>query len=165
MKGSPIIDSFTYLFGQFRKSVCEMRWYNMSNKNKKQIKEYSDLFYMACQNLEIRQLYNCIEQSLSEETIKNDVQLWEAAGVMEISLSEESGIDIEYLDGGFGAEEDLQFLEKNMVQSIYSIKSEKKNVNMVIKIFEPVLQELGGFICSDTDNFMPILAGKESMNG
>lgn len=140
---------------------------NKKNKktSEKPIKEYMDVYYMTSEELKIRFLYDNLINSLTKQNSQFDVHLWEEVGVIEVTTSEKSGMDIEYVADEFQDEEDVRFLEENKIKTIYSIKLDKKDISTLLVVFESVLHELGGFLCSDSDDFMPILAGEEAVHG
>ena len=86
---------------------------------------------------------------------KNKIEFWEAADVIEIELGEKSSIDIEKLSM-FRDVDDKKFLDTHNVNVIYGIKTDSEHREDMEKIFRVVVGKIGGFVCSDSDDFMPI---------
>lgn len=114
-------------------------------------KSYVDCFYMCDKEITSVDLY---------DIIKNDtgihIEIWADAGVIEIELGEKSSIDVETLQM-FRSETDRAFLEKNDIKSIFSLKTDSEHMEMLKRIFSKVINQMGGFICSDSDDFTPII--------
>jgi len=124
----------------------------MKNKKVKTTKKssYIDCYYMNTNEISSRDLYEAIS-----EVAKNMIEFWEAANVIEIELGEKASIDIEKLPM-FRDEDDKKFLETHNVNVIYGIKTDSEHREDMEKIFRDVVGQIGGFVCSDSDDFMPI---------
>ena len=129
----------------------EMR-ISMKNKKAKNTKKssYIDCYYMNTNEIGSRDLYEAIS-----EVAKNKIEFWEAADVIEIELGEKSSIDIEKLSM-FRDGDDKKFLDTHNVNVIYGIKTDSEHREDMEKIFRDVVGKIGGFVCSDSDDFMPI---------
>ena len=124
----------------------------MSKKIKNEIKKsFIDCYYMTQKQITTAEIYGVIKKM---KEIKSEC--WEAAGVIEIELEEKCSIDIETL-GMFKGEDDKIFLDKNNIRAIFSVKTDLGNKDKMIEIFKKVVSDLGGFVCSDSDDFKPFL--------
>lgn len=122
----------------------------MSKKLKNDMrKTFVDCYYMTENEISVRDICEVIKK------IKGiTYECWEAAGVIEIELEEKCSVDIETLDM-FKSEEDKMFLNKNNIKTIFSIKTDSDHKDKMIEIFRKVVFDLGGFVCSDSDDFKP----------
>lgn len=127
---------------------------NIKDKHIRITKKYLDYYYMAVDEIGAKELYEVICNAGHE--VSERIELWDAADVLEIETDEKSSIDIEKIPW-FNNEDDKKFLESNGIKSIFSIKTDEPNRQRMIDIFKLVISSLGGFVCSDTDNFMPYI--------
>jgi len=126
---------------------------------KKKAPKYLNYYYMSTADLSAKSLSTAILNSLPQ--YKEQLECWDAAGVVEIELGEKSSIDIEKLPL-FEDESDQKFLKKHQIQSIFSIQLLDSDLDSLKAIFTAVTIDLGGFVCADTDNFQPYLIAPKS---
>lgn len=126
------------------------------NKDKKEkvTKIFLDCYYMSENEIGTKQIYEVLTDS--EQDVTERIEFWDMAEVLEIEINEKSSIDIEKIPY-FKNETDRTFLEVNGIRSIFAIKTDEQNKQRMIEIFKLVINRLGGFVCSDTDDFMPYL--------
>lgn len=122
---------------------------NKTGKADNKKKLYIDSYYMSINDITTRDLYQIIST-----VPKVKAEFWEAADVIEIELDEKASIDIEKLSL-FKGEDDKKFLDEYGVKNIYAIKTDDLHKDIMLKIFKEVVAEMGGFVCSDSDDFMP----------
>lgn len=127
-----------------------------NSKSGRQEKKKENLYcyYMAGGEVTGRKIYDVIAEKYAEHM--KHTELWEMAEIIEIETGEKNSIDIEKLEL-FRDEEDRQFIEDNGVKVIFGIKYDTDNKELLTSIFGKVVDSLGGFVCSDTENFMPYL--------
>lgn len=132
------------------------------NKDKKEkvTKIFLDCYYMSENEIGTKQIYEVLTDS--ERDVTERIEFWDMAEVLEIEINEKSSIDIEKIPY-FKNETDRTFLEVNGIRSIFAIKTDEQNKQRMIEIFKLVINRLGGFVCSDTDDFMPYLVRR--LNG
>lgn len=132
------------------------------NKDKKEkvTKIFLDCYYMSENEIGTKQIYEVLTDS--EREVTERIEFWDMAEVLEIEINEKSSIDIEKIPY-FKNETDRTFLEVNGIRSIFAIKTDEQNKQRMIEIFKLVINRLGGFVCSDTDDFMPYLV--QRLNG
>lgn len=121
---------------------------------KKKAPKYLNYYYMNPTDFSAKALSTVILDSLPQ--YKEQLECWDAAGVIEIELGEKSSIDIEKLPL-FEDEADQKFLKKNQIQSIFSIQVLDSDLEQLKAIFTAVNAKLGGLVCADTENFQPYL--------
>ena len=114
---------------------------------KKKILEY---YYMTPEETHAKELTGLIK-SVDEEKI----DVWPALNLMEVVLDRDSLI---FQDGRecFVDPLDLQFLEENHIQSIYVVSYEEGDSLKARKVIKEILEAKGGFLCNDTEDFMPM---------
>lgn len=130
----------------------------MAKKNKdkkdKVTKIFLDCYYMTENEIGTKEIYEVLTDS--EREVTERIEFWDLADVLEIELNEKSSIDIEKIPY-FKNETDKEFLEAKGIKSIFAIKTDEQNKKRMTEIFKLVINRLGGFVCSDTDDFMPYL--------
>ena len=131
----------------------EMRKVMKKSKISKKV-SYKNYYYMNSSEISSRNIYDVINENNERDNYV--VEFWEAANVIEIELREKSSIDIEQLNM-FRDDEDKKFLEAHEIKVIYDIKTDTEHQEDMMKIFKSVVSKIGGFVCSDSDDFMPIL--------
>ncbi len=119
-------------------------------KNKKIIKNY---LYMTKEDITINDIYEALDEC------KMKMDLWEAAGIIEIECADKRCIDIEHNADGFSGEDDIKFVSDNGVHSIFNISLEMEDDNMFQKKFSVVIEKFSGALCSDSDDFRPYILG------
>ena len=129
------------------------------NKDKKDKKDkvtkiFLDCYYMTENEIGTKEIYEVLTGS--EREVTERIEFWDLADVLEIELNEKSSIDIEKMPY-FKNEADKEFLETKGIKSIFAIKTDEQNKKRMTEIFKLVINRLGGFVCSDTDDFMPYL--------
>ena len=125
-----------------------------NNKNVKQEKsKMCDFYYMAVDEVTAQNLFDVIKDM---ELFSQKAALWDAAQVIEVQTDEKHSIDIEKIDF-FRDEQDQKFLEEHNVKHIYSIRIDESDENNMILIFKKIIEKLGGFVCPDTEDFMPVV--------
>lgn len=128
---------------------------------KKKTPKYLNYYYMSPTELSAKELSAVILARVPQ--YKEQLECWDAAGVIEIELGEKSSIDIEKLPL-FEDEADQKFLKKHQIQSIFSIQLLDDDLEQLKTIFSAVVSDLGGFVCADTENFQPYLISPKSTN-
>lgn len=112
-------------------------------------------YYMVPGEIHVDSLCQVIRERTSwgEQT-----EVWIQAEVLEITTGEKAGIYMEREDP-FEDEEDIRFVREHHIETVYSVTVENGEPDTVREIFQVVTDRLGGFLCSDTDDFMPVVIG------
>lgn len=115
-----------------------------------------ELLYMGTKEITVKDLDDVLVEGLTEEE-KEAVQTWPQIEVMEITLPSEKVVDVESMNGFMDNEEDLAFMKERGIQTVYALTMEES----AVEEFEPMARKwmnaFGGFICSDSDDFMPMI--------
>ena len=89
----------------------------------------------------------------------DDVELWEEAGVLEISLGENGSFDVETTQIHQKDEVTLQFAEEWRAKSVFLVTFTPEDYESAKVIMKQILDKFGGIFCGDTEDFMPQVRG------
>ena len=129
----------------------------MKNKGN-QSAQPSEWFYMNKQQVGVRDIRDVFEKRQDL-----DIELWEEAGVLELSLreTEDSMLEFERTKPDLGDAYSNDFLRKNHVQSLFFVTMDGNPV--LHDMMEQITEALGGFFCKDTEDFTPVIGRKVSI--
>lgn len=123
--------------------------------NQKIIKKYLNLFYMTPKQIEAKNIARFLE------TIQgSNVELWEAVNVLEITLSNENAVAFEPIDVDFKDPSDASFVKNRGIQTIFALSILESDLDEVTSYFHKIIDEFGGFLCTDSSDFQPTYVGK-----
>lgn len=131
----------------------------MKNKSKlKKIKEGKKpslnlplgWFLMCGRELSVLDIEKAVDEGI-------DVQVWTEARVAEIIIGEKSSIDIEQMDVDLGDDFSNEYLKEKKVASLFYVSFKPENYEAAKKVLKPMAQALDGFVCGDTEDFLPIM--------
>ena len=128
-------------------------------KSKKITKKYLSCYYMAREEIGVKEIAEEIKEHLP--SIAEKMEFWEAAEVIEIEMGEKSSIDIEKIEL-FEDEEDQAFLKKQSICCIFAINTEESNLPQIKEVFGWVIKKYPGFVCSDSVDFLPYILSADS---
>lgn len=115
-----------------------------------------ELLYMGEKEVTVKELEQVLVEGLTEEE-KEKIQVWPQIGIMELTLPSEKVVDVETMNGFMDNEEDLAFMKEKGIQTVYALTLEEA----AVAEFEPMarkwMEAFGGFVCSDSDDFMPMI--------
>lgn len=117
---------------------------------------YCNFFYMTDQTPEAADLYKII----TTDAVKS-AQIWDDAQVIEVELGDKKSIDIEKMTYDFRDEEDLAYMKAHKIQTVYTIETESSCVPEMTSVFRMITEKLGGFVCSDSTDFEPVICGQQ----
>ena len=117
-----------------------------------------ELLYMGTKEASIKDLEEVLVKDMAEEE-KESVQVWPQIGIMEITLPSEQVVDVETMNGFMDNEEDLQFMKENGIETVYALTLEETALAEFRSYAEKWMGEFGGFVCSDSDDFLPMIFG------
>ena len=87
-----------------------------------------------------------------------DIEIWEAAGVLEITLEDGKSIDLEETACDLGDEYSNRFLEDAGAKSLLYVTIRPESYELAAPMMHTVSQKLDGFFCGDTDDFEPLIS-------
>ena len=117
-------------------------------------KQYVDLYYMNSQDVSAKEIADALKESKPDYA--EQIECWEEAGVVEISVGEDSSIDMELLELSQQELED-EFLASNQITCVYSVHTDSQQMQEVKTVFECIVGKFGGLRCSDSADFQPII--------
>lgn len=122
---------------------------------KDKVKEVElDLLFMSPSDITARDIADFLKENSSIR-----VEIWEAMNVLEIELANQNSIDFEPLDINFQNPSDASFVKNRNIKTIFSIRIVESDLDMIKSLFEQIINQYSGFLCSDTDDFNPVYVG------
>lgn len=109
------------------------------------------LFYMVKGDVVLSDIY----QVLREE--KWSLEYWKEMQVLEIILSSNNTLDLEEVDSSSWGDSDLEFQKSWQIKKIFAVTGCQEDLLEVKDCFEKIINSLGGFLCSDSDDFQPFI--------
>lgn len=92
--------------------------------------------------------------------IAYQVEYWEAAQVLEITLGERSSMDVEVIEPCLGEANADAFLEKHQVKFLCYVTFPPEDFEAAKSVMEHICDRIGGFFCGDTEDFIPVIKGQ-----
>lgn len=130
---------------------CEEKMANKNNQKNKINKAPLFLFYMAQGDVNLSNIY----QVLREE--KWSLEYWKEMQVLEIILTSNNTLDLEEVDSSSWSDSDLEFQKRWQIKRVFSVTGCQEDLSEVKDCFEKIMKSLGGFLCSDSDDFQPFI--------
>ena len=90
----------------------------------------------------------------------NAVEIWTEANIMEIALEGEP-LTFEDIMPILEEEEDIKLLSELGVKQVYACDYEASDSKQVQEILKSLMEELGGFLATDSEDFKPFIALEE----
>ena len=109
--------------------------------------------YLNKEELPLRKIYELFKEDQTAE-------YWEAAGVLEISLPESGTLDMEDLEGTLGDDEGDAYLLQNGIHTVFAATIRPEDYEKAKEIMLFITQKRGGYFCTDTADFKPVVAAK-----
>lgn len=128
------------------------------NQTQKETKKYIDLLYMTPSQISAKEL-----STLLKENKELSVELWEEFNVLELEFHNENSVDIEIINTPFKDPSDASFVKNRNIQTIFALKLCEEDLDELVKYFEIVIVQLGGFLCADSDDFNPVYVGSSKI--
>lgn len=117
---------------------------------KKNVKNIYEFYYMSPTEMNARELSLCIA-SVPEE----QVEIWTELNLVEVVLANDSLIFQDAREC-FVDPLDLEYIRDNDIKTIYQISYDAMDQSVVRIVMKEILEQKGGRICSDTDDFEPV---------
>lgn len=135
----------------------------MKNKSKlKKIKEKkpspiklpSQWLFVAKEEVTARDVKNSLEDYDGIE-----LEIWDAAGIVEVVLSDGKSIDFEQTEVDLGDDYSNAFLAKQQAKALFYVTIHPDSAELVQPVMKHVLAKIPGVFCGDTDDFEPFIKG------
>ena len=117
---------------------------------KKNVKNIYEFYYMSPTEMNAREWSLCIA-SVPEE----QVEIWTELNLVEVVLANDSLIFQDAREC-FVDPLDLEYIRDNDIKTIYQISYDAMDQSVVRIVMKEILEQKGGRICSDTDDFEPV---------
>ena len=109
-----------------------------------------DWLYFLPKEITVREIYEIVKDSY-------EVEIWEAAGILEINIGEGSSVDVEAAAIHPKDTQTGEFAEKNGCPYVFLVTFKPEDYDRAKAVMEMMLQGAGGFFCGDTEDFTPVL--------
>jgi hypothetical protein len=121
------------------------------SKSKIQVKKDETLYliYMTPQEIKAREIHDYFVRKGIEE-----VHLWEELNILQLELANQNTVEFEPLQP-FQDKKDLEFLEKENIKTLFALTIEESDFKEMKDLMIGLLEELEGFIATDSEDFSP----------
>jgi hypothetical protein len=127
----------------------------MKKKSEKSLADVTgNWLYFTGETVDIRQICQALEAEY-------EVEIWEEAGVLEITLGEKSSFDLETAQIQPKDEITQSFAAANGCGKVFLVTFPPEDYEAAKKIMKKLLAACKGVFCGDTEDFMPVLRGEE----
>jgi len=128
------------------------KWNNSKAETVK-AKEF-DMFLMICKEAGA----NDVIAALKERGMSG-LDVWESMGVFNLEAKEGDGVDFEEIDitETFVDASDLAFIKNREIHTIYSFRATESQIEGLKPYLKEITEIFGGFACSDSDDFQPMV--------
>ncbi len=126
----------------------------MKGISKQFLKQYTNLLYMTPNKVTAKDI-----ASLFRGTYGLTIELWAEMDVLELILPNQNSVDFEPVDIAFKDPSDAAFVKNRGISTIYSINICLDDILEVTPYFEQLVAKYSGFVCADSEDFLPIYAG------
>jgi hypothetical protein len=121
------------------------------------VKQNMDLFYMTPNSITAADISLVFD---NQEGIR--IELWKEMNILELELISGGSIDFEPINLPFSNSHDEAFTKNRGIKTVFSIQVEEGDFLKAKSLFELMIEKYSGFICSDTENFQPLIVGTMS---
>lgn len=127
------------------------KWNNAAEPVKE--KEY-EMFLMLSKQVEAKDVI----AALKERGLAG-LDVWEAMGVFSLDVKEGESVEFAELDVAetFVDHSDLAFLKNREIHSVFSFSATERQIEALKPYFKAITELFGGFACSDSDDFQPMV--------
>lgn len=129
------------------------------NHTEKAVKEYIDLLYMSSNELNAKDISLLLQDSPGMR-----IELWEEMNILELELSNQNSVDFEPLSISFKSPSDAAFVRNRNIKTIFAINLCETDLAIVVSIIEKIISKYSGFLCADSQDFMPVYAGSTKLS-
>ena len=118
-------------------------------------KEYRSFLYMLPENITAKELAGKLDFMEKEA-----VEVWTEVNLLELTLGNGT-FTFEDMMEDLSSAEDVELLEKLKVKQVYACDYEASDAENVQKIMKCLIETVGGFMGSDTEDFEPFVKVEE----
>lgn len=111
-------------------------------------KKVGDWLYFCPEEITVRNIYDIFAE-------RDDVEIWEDAGVLEIPMGEKSSFDMETAEIHPKDEITRSFADEQGAKCVFLVTFMPEDYEAAEQIMKQILGKFGGLFCGDTEDFMP----------
>lgn len=126
-----------------------------SAKDKKIVKQYMELLYMTPKEITAKDIAEVLKEN--EGAV---VELWESMNVVEMEIPDGGTADFEPMKAEFKDPSDMAFVKNREIQTIFAVTVCEDDFEEISLYLKDVVEQLGGFICADSEDFKPFYVGR-----
>lgn len=109
-----------------------------------------DWLYFCPEEISVRDLYEIFAE-------RDDVEIWEEAGVLEIPIGVKSSLDVEAAQVHPKDEITQHFAKEQRAKRVFLVTFMPEDYQQAETVMKQILGKFGGLCCGDTEDFMPQL--------
>lgn len=106
--------------------------------------------YVAPEGMDVRRIADVLTTQ--------EIELWEDAGVLEITVSEKQSVDIEHVRIHPKDELTRAFVESHGCSEVFLVTFPSEIYEQTVSLMHQILAECGGLFCGDTEDFSPVIS-------
>lgn len=88
-----------------------------------------------------------------------DIELWEEAGVVEITFGDRKSVDLEHVTVQPKDELTRNYVAENGCKEVFLVTFDASEFASVKSIMQQILAQCRGLFCGDTEDFEPVVRG------
>ncbi|NLG04377.1 MAG: hypothetical protein GX567_11215 [Clostridia bacterium] len=127
-----------------------------STKTKTTIKPNQELLpnwlFLSRQLITVRELKKYLESDSNFS-----IEIWAEAGVLELTVNDDSTIDFEQIEVDLKDDYSNQFLEEHQTRSLFFVHVNQMEEAPCHVIMKQISEHFEGLFCGDTQDFMPMV--------
>lgn len=89
-----------------------------------------------------------------------EIDVWNDINILTLEMEDKTSLDFEPMEP-FESEEDVNFLEKYKIKTIYALTLSKGLTKIEKKICREILEKFNGLICSDSEELYPVYQAQD----
>ncbi len=125
-------------------------------KPERQEKSITDWFYMTQGDINAKMISDLLKSKGFTE-----IELWEEMNILQIELSGNRTVDFEPLAYAFKDSSDAAFVKNRSIKTIFTVTVEEGAFDSFKPYLKILLEEGGGFLCADSEDFKPVYGLEE----
>ena len=117
-----------------------------AKQNGKKQQMTGDWLYFCPAEIGVRELHDVL-------STEYETEIWEDAGVLEISIPEAGSVDVEEL---IELDEFLEaYMAERELKTVFAVTLKPDEYEKAKLVMEKIKDTIGGYFCGDTDDFQP----------
>lgn len=113
----------------------------------------AEWLYLNPEEVSLRQLYGIFDGG--QTPFK--AELWEEAGVLEITVPQAGSVDMEAMECSLGDETGDAFVNEHGIRTAFAVTIVPEEYEKARQVMDMILEKTGGFFCGDTETLQPVI--------